>query len=211
MVKRTSGGRQYDSNKKLQIHRHPQTCMCLWNVLRVVSEKTDRSLCLCIIQVMSTTTYTFPRWMHSMSGRKRRYIGEVLKWYRGEDVGDRKRSELNDLVENLTCLNALEEKFWKSNQKVVMDDKSNQNVVMDGQFVENIVMDATIDPEVVMDLSIFKIGGWNTSQPSNQNLSEESIDENEPWLLIGIPNRDPFLVTTLCEFRSTHEEMHVTS
>ena len=29
----------------------------------------------------------------------------------------------------------------------------------------------------------------------NQNLLEEFIDENEPCLLIGIPSRDPFLVT----------------
>ena len=30
-----------------------------------------------------------------MDGRKRRYIGEVLQWHRGEDAGDLKRSELN--------------------------------------------------------------------------------------------------------------------
>ena len=48
-----------------------------------------------------------------MDGRKSRYIGEVLDWYRGEDAGDLKRSELNELVENLTCLNALEGKFGK--------------------------------------------------------------------------------------------------
>ena len=120
-----------------------------------------------------------------MDGRKSRYIGEVLEWYRGEDAGDLKRSELNELVENLTCLNALEGKIWKSDQKVVMDDKINpkvvmndkinpkvvmdeelvpndamdeelvQNGAMDGQFVKNFVMDAKIDPRVVMDLSIF--------------------------------------------------------
>ena len=37
---------------------------------------------------------------HEMDGRKSRYIGEVLDWYRGEDAGDLKRSELNELVEN---------------------------------------------------------------------------------------------------------------
>ena len=42
---------------------------------------------------------------HEMDGRKSRYIGEVLDWYRGGDAGYLKRSELNDLVENLTCLN----------------------------------------------------------------------------------------------------------
>ena len=38
----------------------------------------------------------------------------ALDWYRGEDAGDLKRGELNELVENLTCLNALEEKSEKS-------------------------------------------------------------------------------------------------
>ena len=47
-----------------------------------------------------------------------------MDWYREDDAGDLKRSELHELVENLTCLNALEEKIWKSNQKVVMDEKS---------------------------------------------------------------------------------------
>ena len=108
-----------------------------------------------------------------MDGRKSRFIGEVLDWSRGEDAGDLKRSELNELVENLTCLNALEGKFWKSNQKVVMDEKFVQNDVMDeklvqndvmdGKLVQNDVMDAKIDPIVVMDLSILKIN-WDTDQ-----------------------------------------------
>ena len=70
-----------------------------------------------------------------------------------------------------------------------------QNDVMDEELVQNGVMDAKIDPKVVMDLSIFKIGGWNCLQPINQNLLEELIDENEPWLLIGTPSTDPFLMT----------------
>ena len=96
-------------------------------------------------------------------------------------------------------------KIWKSDHKVVMDVKNNQkivmdeelvqNSVMDGKFVKNFVMDAKIDLKVVMDLSIFKICGWNSLQPMNQNLLEEIFDKNEPWLLIGIPSRDPFLVT----------------
>ena len=35
-------------------------------------------------------------------------------------------------------------------------------------ITENSLVDAGIDPKVVMDLSIFKTGGWNDSQPSNQ-------------------------------------------
>ena len=50
---------------------------------------------------------------YEMDGRKSRCIGEVLDWCRVEDVGDFKRSELNELGENLTCLNALEGKFGK--------------------------------------------------------------------------------------------------
>ena len=63
---------------------------------------------------MLMTTYKFLRIdpFYEMD-EKSRYIGEVLDWYRGEDVG-----------ENLTCLNALEGEFWKSDQKVVTDEKS---------------------------------------------------------------------------------------
>ena len=72
-------------------------------------------------------------------------------------------------------------------QHGVMDEKLVQNGGMDGQFVKNFVMDSKIDLKVVMDLSIFETGGWNSLRPSNQNLLEEFIDENELWLLIGIP------------------------
>ena len=127
-----------------------------------------------------------------------------MEWYRGDDAGDLKRSELNELVENWTCLNAFEEKIWKSDQKDVMNDEinptilmdekswnpweSNKKIVMDEELVQNIVTvekivknfvtDAKIDPKVVMDLSIFKIGGWNILQPINRKLLEECIDEN---------------------------------
>ena len=111
-----------------------------------------------------------------MDGRKSRYIGEVLEWYRTEDAGDLKRSELNELVENLTCLNARDWKIWISDQNVVMDDKINpmivmdaelvQNGVMDGQFVKIFVMDAKIDPKVVMDLSMFLLVNGTVCNPS---------------------------------------------
>ena len=78
---------------------------------------------------------------YEMDGRKSRYIGEVLDWYRGEDAGDLKRSELNELVENLTCLNAVKGKIWKSDQKVVMDDKFSPKIVMDEEEVQNGMMD----------------------------------------------------------------------
>ena len=82
-----------------------------------------------------------------------------------------------------------------------------QNGVMDGKFVKNFVMDAKIDPKVVMDLSVFKTGGWNSLQPINQNVLEEFIiDENDPWLLIGISSRDPILVTQYLERHSGSSE-----
>ena len=86
-------------------------------------------------------------------------------------------------------------KSWKSNQKIVMNEKLVYNGVMSEKIVKNFVMNAKIDPKVVTDLSMFKIGGWNSSHPINQKLLEEVIDENEPWMLIGVPSRDPFLVT----------------
>ena len=88
-----------------------------------------------------------------IDGRKSCYIGEVLDWHRGEDVGDLKRSELNELVENLTCVNALEGKVWKSDSEVVTDEKSwktwksNQNSVMNEELVQNGVMDGQRSPQ----------------------------------------------------------------
>ena len=64
--------------------------------------------------------------------------GEVLEWYRGDDAGDLKRSELNEFFENLTCLNAFEGKFWKSNQKVVTDDKINPKILTDEKNLETL-------------------------------------------------------------------------
>ena len=95
---------------------------------------------------------------------------------------------------------------WKSNQKIVMNEELVQNGVMNEELVQNGVMNAKIDPKVVMDRSIFKIDGWNSLQPSNQKLLDEFIDENEPWLLIGSPNRDPFLVTKYLERHSASSD-----
>ena len=90
-----------------------------------------------------------------------------------------------------------------------MNEELVQNNVMNEKFVKNFVMNAKIDPKVVMDLSIFKIGGWNSLQLINQKLLEDFIDENEPWLLIGIPNRDPFQVTQYMERHSVSSDQHM--
>ena len=181
----------------------------------------------------------------------------MLEWYLAEDARDLKRSELNELVENLTCLNALEGKFWKINPKIVTDEKSwktwksNQKIVMNEElvqnglmneelvqiglmneelvqnglmneelvqmimmneklvqngvmhekFVKNFVMHAIIDPKVVMDLSIF-----NSLQPSSQQLLEDFLDA---WMLIGIPSRDPFLLTQYLERHTETSDQHM--
>ena len=84
-----------------------------------------------------------------------------------------------------------------------------QNVVMIEELVQNDVMDAKIEPKVVMDLSIFNIGGWNSLEPINQNLLEEFIDENKPWLFFGIPIRDSFFVTQYFERHSQSSDQQM--
>ena len=130
------------------------------------------------------TMYKFLRWMRSKRWMDERVVTSKKSWNGIE--------EKMPLVENLTCLNALEGKFWKINPKILMDEKrwktcksdqkivmneelvqngvmneeSVQNGVMDGQFVKNFVMDAKIDPKVVMDLSKFK--NWWMEQFATQ-------------------------------------------
>ena len=98
---------------------------------------------------------------YEMDGRKSRYIGEVLEWYRGEDAGDLKRSELNELVESLTCLNALEGKIWKINPKILMDEELVQNIVMDEELVQNIVMNEELVQNSVMNDELVQNGVTN--------------------------------------------------
>ena len=92
-------------------------------------------------------------------------------------------------------------KYLESNQEVVTDEKSwktlksNQKIVMNEELVQKIVTNEQIDSKVV--------------QPSNQTLLEEFIDENEPWLLIGIPSRDPSLVTQYLERHSAISDQHM--
>ena len=94
-------------------------------------------------------------------------------------------------------------------QNDVMNEELVQNGVMNETFVKNFVIDAKIDPKAVMDLSIFKIGGWNSLQPIDQHLLDEFIDKNEPWLLIGIPSRDPFFVTQYLDRHSVSSDQHM--
>ena len=114
-----AGGEQPDMLRKTvrfeqeaPVQQRLPTQLFLWKILRVVRHKIGRGPYLCTSRVMLVTTYKFLRWMHA------------TRWCRGEDAGYFKRSELNELVENLTCLNALERKIWKRNQKVVTNEKS---------------------------------------------------------------------------------------
>ena len=101
--------------------------------------------------------------LYEMHGRKSRYIGEVLFWCRGEDAGGLKKSELDELVETWTCLNALGRKIWK-NRKILMDEKSrktlksNQKIVMDEELVQNGVMDEELVQNGVMDEELVQNG-----------------------------------------------------
>ena len=218
--KRTNGRRQYDSSKKLRVQQRLQIRLAL--EYPSSGETQDRPGSVLVQKsghVDNDVENSALDAFYEMDGRKSRYIGEVLERYRGEDAGDLKKSELNALVENWTCLNALERKIWKINpkilmhevvsQNVVMDEELVQNGVMDEKFVKNFVMDAKIDPKVVMDLSMFKIGAWNSLQPSNPNLLDEFLDENEPWLLIGTPSGDPFFVTQYLERHSVSTDRHM--
>ena len=68
---------QYDSSKKLQIHRRPQPRMCLLDILRVVRNKIGRSpVHVDDMQISALDVF------HEMGGRESRYIKEVLDWYR---------------------------------------------------------------------------------------------------------------------------------
>ena len=79
-------------------------------------ETQDRQGYLCRSQVMMMATYKFSAVdaFYEMDGRQSRYIREVLDGYRGEDAGDLKRSELNKLVDNMTCLTLSRKKCGQS-------------------------------------------------------------------------------------------------
>ena len=112
---------------------------------------------------------------YEIDGRKSRYIGEVLDWYRGEDAGDLKKSELIELVENWTGLNALERKIWKSNQNVVMDEELVQNVVMSEELVQNVVMNEELVQNVVMNEQLVQNSVMNEELVQSGVMSEKFV------------------------------------
>ena len=111
---------------------------------------------------------------HEKDERENRCVGEILEWYRGEDARYLERSELDELVENWTCLNdpwriffksnleiLMEEKSWKTwkgNEKIVIDKKMVHNVVMDEELVQMILMDEELIQKIVMDEELIQNG-----------------------------------------------------
>ena len=67
--------------------------------------------------------------------------------------------------------------------------------------MKNHVTDAKHDPNIVMHVCIFKLGGWNTSQPSIQT----SLDE----VVVGIPHRELFLVIQFLEQHYVSSDPHM--
>ena len=49
--------------------------------------------------------------LYEKDGRRSRHVGEVLERYRGEDAGDLKRSELDEVVENWD----MSQRSWEEN------------------------------------------------------------------------------------------------
>ena len=117
-------------------HAEPQPCMCLWKILRVVRDKVDLSQYFCSVQVISMTTNICVGFVFDeVDGRESPDIEEVLDWYREEDVGDLRRNELSELVENITALKALERTFGKvskvakkwEQEQIVKNNEMNEN------------------------------------------------------------------------------------
>ena len=104
----------------------------------------------------------------------------MLDWYRGEDAGNLKRSDSNELVENLTCLNALEGKFWKSNLKMVTDEKINQNATDEKRWKtwesnQKVVMNEELVQNGVMNEKLFQNGVMNEKLVQNGVMNEKFV------------------------------------
>ena len=167
------------------MHQQLPIHMLLWNILRVVTQCRQGSVFeqksgRVDDDVQNVCVGAF----YEKDGRRNRYIGEVLERYRGEDAGDLKRSELDELVENRVCLNAVKKKMWKINAKILIDEnswrtwKSNQNSVMNEALVQNSVMNEERVQNDVMNETFVK-----NFVMDGQNLSEgcDGSVHNQNW------------------------------
>ena len=65
------------------------------------------------------------------------------------------------------------------------------------------------DPKVVMDLSIFQIGGWKIGSPVTRACWKNSRMGMNQWLLVGIPDGDPFFVTQFLKRHCRSSDQHM--
>ena len=90
----TSEGIQYNLSKMFRVHQ------CLPTLEYLASGETQDRPGPVLVQksghVDDDVQISALGAFYDMDGRKSRYIGKVLDWYRGEVAGDLKRSELNE-------------------------------------------------------------------------------------------------------------------
>ena len=129
---------------------------------------------------------------YQMDGRESRYIKEVLDWYWEEDARDLRRSELNESTEHMTCRNAFEvkiEKIWEKVGKVRKAPRTSW-------WMKNSWSTAWWRPKLIRRLWWYPYSKClvdGTIYSSATQIYGRVYGWGEPWLLIGIPNRDPFL------------------
>ena len=100
-------------------------------------------------------------------------------------------------------------KCWIGIEKMPENRKFVKNIVMNEEFMKNSVLNAKIDPKLVMNWFILKIGGWKMYRRATTESWYTFMDENEPWLLIGIPNRHSFFVTQYLERHCASSGQHM--
>ena len=87
---------------------------------------------------------------------------------------------MNELVENMTCLNAFEGKITKSNQKVETDEKIIQKVMIDEKSWKS----RKINQKVMTDEK-----GWRTWKSNQKNvMNEELVQKNEKFVKNSVMN-----------------------
>ena len=107
-----------------------------------------------------------------------------MERHRGEDAGDLKRSELDELVENGTCLNAPGRNIWKINSKILTDEKSwetlksNQKIVMDEELFQDVMMDEELvhDAEQTTEITTELINRAFLLTATNQQRGVQNLE-----------------------------------
>ena len=92
------------------MHQHLPIHVLFWNILRGCETPSRPGSVLVQKSGHDDVQLSALDAFHEMDGRKSRHIGEVLERYRGEDAGDLKRSEFDDLVQL-----DMSQRFWEEN------------------------------------------------------------------------------------------------